>query len=440
MTYLRSEGRIQCPEEGSLCIFSSRATASAPVAYAPIQQTGGKPEDIPPASYTTVADSTQLGVCVDLCVCPQCGFTVEHPDGIPCNTITCPKCGSALMSATVSYTLISKNPGSVEEDDDEEEDGFKGKPIQMPLMGKREDVEANIINIYQVAGPPSQTDAVTNIASPQSLFPGLALPGDKGSAANTGRASFIPVQGMPQTAVAPSDNPGTIWLNTCYCPLCRITVQRPIGTPCASMTCPSCGGRLVNTTAGNTGSGNSPVNRTVPAITQLPTQQVPTLQNTVPNTAVPSGQSVVNVSLPVPKVAVAVDKKKITSDIATLFDNAKYFLILGYGGYEFISNPNAKDKTGAGVQTAQFLVGEGVSVVIVNNISLDALKALRELKVTVYSGITGTAQQAVAWYQAGRLEATVVEDDEGNHDSGTSSRGKGPREDKQKGETTKAVF
>jgi len=451
-----------------------------PVSYAPIagMPTSGKPENIPPVSYTTTSDSTQLGVCVDMCVCPQCGFTVEHPEGIACNTISCPKCGSALMSATkiisltggkpedippvgkpaaytpvqqtggkpddippVSYTLISRNPGSEEEADaDEEEDGFKGKPIQVPLMGKREDVESNIINIYQVAGPPPQVGNIDQIASPQSLFPGLALPGDKGGAANTGRASFIPVQGMPQTAVAPADNPGTVWVNTCYCPLCRITVPRPVGMPCAAMTCPNCGGKLVNTTAGNTGSGNSPVNRTAPAITQLPTQQVPTLQNTVPNTAVPSGQSVVNVSLPVPKVAVAVDKKKITSDIAPLFDNAKYFLILGYGGYEFISNPNAKDKTGSGVQTAQFLVGEGVSVVIVNNISLEALKALKDLKVTVYSGLSGTAQQAVAWYQEGRLEATVLKDDEANHDSSESSRGKGPREDKQKGETTKAVF
>jgi len=85
-------------------------------------------------------------------------------------------------------------------------------------------------------------------------------------------------------------------------------------------------------------------------------------------------------------------------------------------------------------------VGEGVSVVIANNISLDALKALKELKVTVYSGLTGTAQQAVAWYQEGRLEATVLKDDEGNHDTTEGKQGKGPREDKAKGEATKAVF
>jgi len=454
-----------------------------PVSYAPIagMPTSGKPEDIPPVSYVPVggttsggkpvsyapvSDNTTLGVCVDLCVCPQCGFSVEHPDGVPCNTLRCPVCGSALMSATkvisltsgkpenippVSYTLVSKNPGNEEEVVDEEEsDGFKGKPLQVPLMGKREDVEANIINIYQVAGQPQQTNAPVTIASPQSLYLGLALPGDKGGAANTGRASFVPVQGITQIAGAPADNPGTVWLNTCYCPMCGITVPRPLGTPCAAMTCPNCGGKLVNTTAGNTGSGNSPANRVIPSVTQLPAtvQILPQATNTLTGTstlaqipaAARSGQSVINVSLPVPKVAVAVDKKKITSDIAPLFDNAKYFLILGYGGYEFISNPNAKDKTGAGIQTAQFLVGEGVSVVIANNISLDALKALKELKVTVYSGLTGSAQQAVAWYQEGRLEATVLKDDEGNHDTTEGKQGKGPREDKAKGEATKAVF
>ncbi len=31
------------------------------------------------------------------CVCPNCGATVPHQRGIPCNTIKCPSCG-AMMS------------------------------------------------------------------------------------------------------------------------------------------------------------------------------------------------------------------------------------------------------------------------------------------------------------------------------------------------------
>ena len=144
------------------------------------------------------------------------------------------------------------------------------------------------------------------------------------------------------------------------------------------------------------------------------------------------------VSLQQPKVAIAVDGKKITSDIASFFDNARYFLILGYGTYEAVANPNAKDKIGSGAQTAQFLVSEGVGVVIVNNISLEALQTLGELKVKVYSGVSGKAEQVIEWYQSGSLPETSLSDskEEEKHDSSSGSRGKGPREDKQRSEST----
>jgi hypothetical protein len=31
------------------------------------------------------------------CVCPLCGTTTPHERGIPCNTITCPKCGARMI-------------------------------------------------------------------------------------------------------------------------------------------------------------------------------------------------------------------------------------------------------------------------------------------------------------------------------------------------------
>ncbi|GAI57092.1 unnamed protein product, partial [marine sediment metagenome] len=46
------------------------------------------------------------------------------------------------------------------------------------------------------------------------------------------------------------------------------------------------------------------------------------------------------VSLQQPKVAIAVDGKKITSNVAQFFDNARYFIILDYGSYEVVANPN----------------------------------------------------------------------------------------------------
>ena len=653
--------------------------------YALLQ--GGPPGQVPstgrslPSNYTLLQGQPQQGTTnrSQACICPQCGYIAPHQIGVPCYAMTCPRCGSIMVRAdrlinltggkpeqippvgrpeNINYSLfeyagdktetsfigqtsVSRTGGQktdyvfVHNDSDDEEkqkgkdkdkeseEGYKGKPSQIPPMGKREETkEANVINIWvfgdqpvsqsqgqlpgqipplpqeqyrypqdqprysaQVPSSPQQgpqysqaqsrspvgdfgsrMPMVAKTASPQSLFPGLALPDDKGSAAHSSppvnRANF-------QT----QDLSGIVRVGTCYCPYCGIIVTRPAGTPCSMMTCPNCGGRLINTEAGNTASGNNPASRnTIPPL-QVYTQQQYTIPQMTPQSApypdvsygtgavspqsnlifgsprpigplgsnigqqsplqidpvspsssrlpeqiagsVPSSSRVaeqiagpvpyatygvdsvspsprvaeqgarsvpygtygvdktdplrspgpytiasdeskqdrgreistirpeaksptVPVSLQQPKVAIAVDGKKITSDIAPFFDNARYFLILGYGTYEAIDNPNAKDKIGSGAQTAQFLVSEGVGVVIVNNISLEALQTLGELKVKVYSGVSGKADQVIEWYQSGSLPETSLSDsrEEGKHDSSSGSKGKGPREDKQRSEAT----
>ena len=36
----------------------------------------------------------------DTCVCPNCGTTVQHTRGSPCNSIKCPECDSAMQGST----------------------------------------------------------------------------------------------------------------------------------------------------------------------------------------------------------------------------------------------------------------------------------------------------------------------------------------------------
>ncbi len=31
------------------------------------------------------------------CVCPSCGKTVPHQQGVPCPTVTCPDCGTQMI-------------------------------------------------------------------------------------------------------------------------------------------------------------------------------------------------------------------------------------------------------------------------------------------------------------------------------------------------------
>jgi hypothetical protein len=34
------------------------------------------------------------------CRCPNCGHSVSHTRGIPCTSMTCPKCSSRLVGST----------------------------------------------------------------------------------------------------------------------------------------------------------------------------------------------------------------------------------------------------------------------------------------------------------------------------------------------------
>jgi len=33
------------------------------------------------------------------CVCPNCGAKIPHQRGVPCYSISCPKCGARMMRA-----------------------------------------------------------------------------------------------------------------------------------------------------------------------------------------------------------------------------------------------------------------------------------------------------------------------------------------------------
>jgi len=33
---------------------------------------------------------------VDMCVCPECGYEMEHERGVPCSRTECPECGATM--------------------------------------------------------------------------------------------------------------------------------------------------------------------------------------------------------------------------------------------------------------------------------------------------------------------------------------------------------
>jgi len=440
---------LQCPVCGGRMVSDTSAavstitpTAGVPTAGVPTAgvQTGGKPDDVPPVQqvfYLVPVSSTpapmgqiqqstnQLqqvalvptagGPPADmgsaptdtgsapadiggssqsarstLCECPMCHTTVAHPIGVPCSQLNCPVCGSRLVNAA---------PGG----------DTAGGAIQ--TGGKPDDVPPVQQTFYLVPvssqpdGVPPLGQSTQSIIQPQqvALVPVAGGPPadmGMGGATDSGTAVDGPAQGGGQAGSGASQSGRS---DLCVCPMCGVTVTHPISVPCSSLNCPVCGSRLVNETPGGaSGTTGSSV--------------VPTVATTVASTS-----SIVYVAGSSKKLVIPSDGRSLKSDISQLLDDARYFLMFGLGTYDVVANPYYRDKRATGAEIAQFIVAEGGSVVICNNISAAALKALKDLKVKVYDGFVGTVQQALDIYNDNRIKDSstgVVLDDDEEHGGG----------------------
>jgi len=511
---------LQCPVCGGRMVSGTSAaaiavtkTAGVPTAGIPTAgvltagvQTGGKPDDVPPVQqtfYLVPVSSTpapmgqqqpvtqyqqaalvptaggppaegagvgpsDAGPAVDgqsqgggqadtgaaqsgrstLCECPMCHTTVTHPIGVPCASLTCPVCGSRLVNAEPGGTTGGAGMQTGGKPDDV-------PPLQqafylLPVGGKPDDVPPlqQAFYLLPVGGKP---DDVPPIQQTFYLVPISSKPEDvpplgqtQQSAIQIQQVSLVPVAGGPPAegaGVGPSDAGPAVdgqsqgggqsssgaaqsgRSTLCVCPMCNVTVTHPIGVPCSSLTCPVCGSRLVNETPGGV-SGDTPGGGIVP-----------TAAMTVAATS-----NIINVAGTSRKLVIPSTGRSLKSDIAQLLDDARYFLMFGLGTYDVVPNPYYRDKRATGTEIGQFIVSEGGSVVICNNLSASALKALKDLKVKVYTGFVGTVQQAIEIYSDGRLKDSssgiVLDDDEEEHGGGGPPSTKDKRKEKDEKDTT----
>jgi predicted Fe-Mo cluster-binding NifX family protein len=70
-----------------------------------------------------------------------------------------------------------------------------------------------------------------------------------------------------------------------------------------------------------------------------------------------------------------------------------------------IPNSNIAAGSGAGIQSAQLVADEGVSVVLTGDCGPKAFRALEAADIKVVIGATGTVREAIAQYKAGLLDA-----------------------------------
>lgn len=433
--------------------------ALIPAAGGPPTDTGmGSPSDAGPSvdgpsqgGGQAGSGAAQSGRSTE-CICPMCKTTVTHPIGVPCASLTCPICGSRLVNAEpggASGGAAVMTGGSPMATTGGMQTG--GKPDDVPPVQQ-------VVYIPVAGGSPMVTtggkpDDVPPVQQVFYLVPVSSRPGDIPPMGQTVQGPLTPTAGGPPTDTgmgSPSDaGPATDGPSQgggqagsgaaqsgrstlCICPMCSTTVTHPIGIPCASLTCPVCGSRLVNAEPGGSSGGAAMITGGSPMTTAGGMQTAGAMQV--------AQSSVIQVSTVSRKVVVPSTGRSLNSDIAPLLDKAPYFVMVGLGKYEIVRNPYYRDNKAVGTEVAQFIVGEGGAVVICNNISMTALKAFKDLKVKVYSGFTGTVKQALDIYADGRLKDSgtitgiVVEEEDSEHGGGggpPSSKDK----KKDKGET-----
>jgi len=361
---------------------------------------GGPPADMGSAPTDTGSAPTDVGGSSQsarstMCICPVDGTTVTHPVGVPCSQLSCPVCGSRLVNAapggdTAGGTIQTGNATQT----GGQPDGVP--PVQqtfylVPISSQPDGVPPLGQSIQSTIQP--QQVALVQVAGGPPADMGM------GGATDSGTAVDGPAQGGGQASTGGAAQSGRSDL--CVCPMCGVTVTHPISVPCSSLNCPVCGSRLVNETPG--GASGSSI--------------VPTAATTVASTS-----SIVYVAGASKKLVIPSDGRSLKSSIAQLLDDARYFLMFGLGTYDVVPNPYYRDKRATGAEIAQFIVAEGGSAVICNNVSATALKALQNLKVKVYTGFVGTVQQALDIYNDGRIKDSstgiVLDDDEEEHGGG----------------------
>ncbi len=117
------------------------------------------------------------------------------------------------------------------------------------------------------------------------------------------------------------------------------------------------------------------------------------------------------------KIAITASGHEPTSTVDARFGRAAYFMVYDTTTSTWTAVPNAQNAgapQGAGVQAAQLLAREKVSVVISGHCGPKAFRALQAGAIEVYSGANGTVAEALEAYQAGKLVRLSAPDVQGH--------------------------
>jgi predicted Fe-Mo cluster-binding NifX family protein len=112
------------------------------------------------------------------------------------------------------------------------------------------------------------------------------------------------------------------------------------------------------------------------------------------------------------KLAISSSGKTLESNVDPRFGRCPYFIIydIESGDLEAIENQSRQAMGGAGIQAAQRIADKKVEAAVTGNVGPNAYKVLSSASIKVFSGISGTVEEAIEKIKKGELKTTSEPD------------------------------
>lgn len=117
------------------------------------------------------------------------------------------------------------------------------------------------------------------------------------------------------------------------------------------------------------------------------------------------------------KVAISARGNSLSSKVDQRFGRCKYFIVhdTETGATDVHDNQiNLNAVQGAGIQSAANVAGLGVEAVLTGHVGPNSFRALSAAGIKIYTGLQGTAAQAVEELASGRITPVDSADVEGH--------------------------
>jgi predicted Fe-Mo cluster-binding NifX family protein len=109
------------------------------------------------------------------------------------------------------------------------------------------------------------------------------------------------------------------------------------------------------------------------------------------------------------KIAVSANRPDLDADVDPRFGRCQHLVLVDPDtmNFEILNNSGSMGSGGAGIATAQLVIGKGVEAVITGNCGPNAYGVLSAAGIRVVTGVSGKLKDALISYKSGNLQTST---------------------------------